>query len=605
MVSSMHINLMENEGDIFLGVKHKQDETPLLLLNAAATLTNCCNAEQLKNITRRLTEAIFPYVGVIWSKVREQLLASKILNFYKVKCCYMSNLTAKNLAESIFRLSMNAPASALTYSIPSEVVIRHIFGPLSSNLMNFILKHWESSPFLIRNQTKDLGALHGIFSSFMHSLTCEEALPRFLSSILRRMVSCPPVVLNEIDSMSLLNDVKDSLGSPMIYQQDIRVVKTNLHSKFEEHYFQESSSNGVEAPRSFSADDILKCEAAYGEGYTVALRGMEFRFNSIAAVTRELASFFGQPSVGANLYVTPPNSQGLSCHYDDHCVFVCQLYGAKQWTVFPQPVVKLPRLYECLEVPQDLLVEGRQILLTEGDVLYLPRGFAHKACTVTDLGACSNVHESSVHLTLAIEVEPPFEWEGFAHVALYQWSQKKWPDSFARDASGMLAISLNILHVAIRLIGSSEPVFRKACLVAASSLPTMTANWLDKNQRATFNLVIDKIYELSSFTDSLQFLQMAVEREDDPFHWLRWLEHINGRKVYIQDFCDFTSDGRCNVLSFINQHKYDAEAVFSHIKSNFCNEVLFDEAKESFKTLHALYKEARIGYMNGMLSLHY
>nr|XP_021860934.1 uncharacterized protein LOC110799957 isoform X2 [Spinacia oleracea] len=603
MVSSLYINLIENEGDIFLGVEHKQDEIPLLLLNVAATLTNFCNSEQLKNIPRRLKEAILPYLRDIWSNLREQLLVSKFLKFSEVKCSYMSNLTAKNLAESIFRLSMTAPA--LTHYIPSQAVIGQIFWPSLSSFMNFMMEHWESSPFLIRNQAKDLEMPKVDFSSFMHSLTCEEALPRFLSSILRGMVSCPPVALNEIDSLSLLNDVRDTLGSPIMYQQDIRVVKTNLHSKFEEHYFQEGSSSGIGTPISFSAQDILKCEAAFEEGYTIAVRGMEFRISSIAAVTREIASIFGQPSVGANLYVTPPNSQGLSCHYDDHCVFVCQLYGAKQWTVYPQPIVKLPRLYECLEVPPDLLVESRKILLKEGDVLYLPRGFAHEACTVTDLGASGNVNESSVHLTLAIEVESPFGWEGFAHIALYQWIQKKGPDSIACYASGMLAISVNILHVAIKLISSAEPVLRKACLVALSSLPTGTENWFDKNQRAIFNIVTDKISELSSFADSFEFLQMAVERDDDPFHWLRWLEHLSGREEYARDFCYFTSDGICETLSFINQHKEDAEAAFAHVKSNFCNEVLFDDAKESFKTLHVLYKEARMRYMNGMLSLHY
>lgn len=600
--TSMYINIVKNEGDAFLGVQHDQDPVSLLYLTAVAALTNFCTSEQLKRIPSRLKEVIFPHLGEIWSKVREQLLASEILNLSEVKF-FMSNLTVQNLAENIFRLSMDSPA--LINSIPSEVVIGHIFGPWSSSFQNFILDNWESSPLVIRNQPKDPEAPDILFSSFMHSLTCEEALPRFLSSILRGTVSCPPVALNEIDSLNFLNDIRDTLGSPMIYQQDIRVVKTNLHSKSEEHYFQESSIGSSETSKSLSADDILKCEAAYREGYTIALRGMGFRFNSIAAVTQEIASFFGQPSVGANLYVTPPDAQGLSCHYDDHCVFVCQLYGAKQWAVFPQPAVKLPRLYECLEVPQALLVESRQILLRKGDVLYIPRGFAHQACTITDLGASSEVHEPSVHLTLAIEIEPPFEWEGFAHVALHQWSHNKGFDILALGTSkNLLAVSVNLLHIAIRLISHTEPMFRKACLVAASSLPTETEDWLDKNQRTTFDLVIDKINKLSSFTDSLKFLQMPVQRDEDPFNWLRWLEHANGREVSIMDNLGFTSDEICKILPFIYQHKDDVEGAFVLIKSKFCNEALFDDAKESFRCLHSMYKEARMRYLNGMLSLH-
>ena len=67
----------------------------------------------------------------------------------------------------------------------------------------------------------------------------------------------------------------------------------------------------------------------YKEGYTVALRGLEFRYQSIAAIADKLEVMFGSPSVGANLYLTPPNSQGLMCHFDDHCVFVCQIFGSK------------------------------------------------------------------------------------------------------------------------------------------------------------------------------------------------------------------------------------------------------------------------------------
>ena len=407
MVTSVYIKTVKSDGDVFLGIDQNQDETPLLLLNATATLTNICNSKQLTNIPRTLKEAVFPYLEEIWSNIHEQLLASTILNSSEFKHCYMSNLTVQNLAESIFRLHMDAPT--LTNSIPSKDVMGHLFRPFSSSFEGFVSDHWELSPFLVKAQPKDPNRPHGFFSSFMNLLTCEEAVPRFLSSILRGMVSCSPLAIDEIDSLGFLNDVKETLGFPLIYQQDLRVVRTNLHSKLQEHYFQESSSNGVELPRSFSADDILKVKEAYGEGYTVALRGMQFRSNSIAAFTREVASFFGQPSVGANLYVTPPNSQGLSCHYDDHCVFVCQLFGVKKWTVSSQPVVQLPRLYDSLKSPQDSTMERRQILLREGDVLYLPRGFAHEACTTTDVDSSDKVYVSSIHLTLAIEVEPPFE----------------------------------------------------------------------------------------------------------------------------------------------------------------------------------------------------
>ncbi|KAK9697165.1 hypothetical protein RND81_08G019300 [Saponaria officinalis] len=563
---SNSITIMEKEGNLCLGAELSQDKLPLLLLNVAVTLTNFCNTEQLKKIPRRLLKTLIPYWKEIWSNVRNQLLASEVLNRSKDNCCCLSNITVHNLAEK------------------------------KSGFVNFLSEHWESSPFLMRKRTKDVDSADDIFSSFMYSVTSEESMPEFLVSLLQGMVSCPRVALDEIDGLNFLDDVRDTLGCPLIYPQDIRVVKANSVSKTENHYFQDK---GMEDSRPFSSDDILKCAVAYNEGYTIAIRGMENRLKSIAAITQLVANLFGQPSVGANLYITPPESQGLACHYDDHCVFVCQLRGSKKWNVFPQPVVQLPRLYEKLKVPQEFLVESKQILLKEGDVLYIPRGFAHEARTDSDLSSSEN-SQSSAHLTLAIDVVPPFEWEAFAHVALHGWSHGKQTDDFTSDTCGISEhIYVNVLHVAIRLISHTEPVFRKACLVAATSLPPETKDWLDDNQRAVFNQVLNKVHELANFTDSVNFVKTAIQQNEDPFQWLRWLEHLNEKGV------DFDSAEISKILLSIDEDKAKAEAAFCRMKSKFCNEALFDNAKSRFKRLHDMYKEGRVQFMNGMLSLHY
>ena len=42
--------------------------------------------------------------------------------------------------------------------------------------------------------------------------------------------------------------------------------------------------------------------------------------------------------VGANTYLTPPNSQGFSPHYDDVEAFVLQTEGAKRWRLYAPPL---------------------------------------------------------------------------------------------------------------------------------------------------------------------------------------------------------------------------------------------------------------------------
>lgn len=56
-------------------------------------------------------------------------------------------------------------------------------------------------------------------------------------------------------------------------------------------------------------------------------------------------------------------------------------------------------------------------------------------------------------------------WEGFAHVALQNWNQnQKQSSSTSCDSlcGSLNAISVILMRVAIKLIGDSDPTFRKA-----------------------------------------------------------------------------------------------------------------------------------------------
>ena len=289
-----------------------------------------------------------------------------------------------------------------------EVVQRGLFGASDTTSEDFISNYWEVSPFLLSRATRDPD-MHDIFGAFVQSLNWNGRVPSLLSSILQHLVACFPIASDEQNILNFLNEVKDRLGCPIIYQQDIRAVKTERQSRKEMHYFRDFHSGCSKEPLYFTFDDVLKCGQAYKEGYTVALRGLEFCYQSIAAIADTLALMFGQPSVGANLYLTPPNSQGLACHFDDHCVFVCQIFGSKQWTIFSPPSQLLPRLYDSLLGSDiDCTKAGRrEFFLREGDVLYIPRGFPHEAYTSSAVSDDSPGF--SLHLTLSIEVEPPFE----------------------------------------------------------------------------------------------------------------------------------------------------------------------------------------------------
>ncbi|KDO61981.1 hypothetical protein CISIN_1g0040481mg, partial [Citrus sinensis] len=399
----------ENGNEASLCIACEEDEFLVLLLDAAIVLINSCDIEQLLRIPRKLYESLFVFLKELWIKVRDQLLSGNIMRSNREKHFCSSKITVNSLAESIFRLSLNA--DQLT-TISKGRIERSIFSLNEGCFENFIVNYWEVSPFLVRRSTDSLIEGNDIFTSFVQGLSSQESVCSFLSCIFQRHISCLPIASDELDILSFLNDMRHKLGCPLVYEQDIRVLKTDKISKKEVHFFPRiSDSFDVKDPYLIYANDISKCEEAYKEGYTIALRGMEFRFECLANIADGLASLFGQPSVGANMYLTPPNSQGLASHYDDHCVFVCQLFGTKQWKIFAQPSVQLPRLYNPCDIvngveAESSMAECRQFLLREGDILYIPRGFSHEACTEDD--GRTGLAEFSLHLTLGVEVERPF-----------------------------------------------------------------------------------------------------------------------------------------------------------------------------------------------------
>lgn len=395
-----------NGGDICQRLVFNKDDLTIALLNAALVLINSCTIDQLHDIPVNISKKLVIELKEIWKAVHRMMLCGASQKCSQKGHFYVSNIRTNDLAESIFRLCIHG-AQHNGHSNFSEIK-GNIFQLEGIDFEDFVLNYWETTPLLVRDSFKASLVLDNMFSSFTRTFRTEEVVS-FFPSELKNLTSCPPIASDEQDVLHFLEEVKNHFGSPIIYQQDIRVVKTH-HTNGELHYFLDQSGTCNSKLTWFLLlNEILKCQQALDEGYTIALRGIEFRFESIAAIADEFASLFGQPSTGVNLYLTPPNSQGLSCHSDDHCVFVCQLVGVKEWTLFPRLSSQLPRLYEDwadTEVQKNPLAGIQQFLLKEGDVLYIPRGIPHQARTITDGDGSAGF---SLHVTLAIEVEPPFE----------------------------------------------------------------------------------------------------------------------------------------------------------------------------------------------------
>ncbi|QJW93686.1 cupin domain-containing protein [Frigoriglobus tundricola] len=142
----------------------------------------------------------------------------------------------------------------------------------------------------------------------------------------------------------------------------------------------------------------------FGAGKTVVIRSMQNRWPAVAALCRNLEGVFQCP-VHTNLYLTPPRSQGFEPHIDTHEVFALQIDGAKTWRLYDfaadRPLADAPT-----GLRRSDLGPPREVRLEPGDLLYLPRGYAHEAFTTTS---------PSLHLTVGVNV---YRWLDLMHEAL-------------------------------------------------------------------------------------------------------------------------------------------------------------------------------------------
>jgi len=147
-----------------------------------------------------------------------------------------------------------------------------------------------------------------------------------------------------------------------------------------------------------STSDTNRLFHSYAQGDTVALNFAQCYWEPAARICSALEDFFHFPA-GANVYLTPRNSQGFPPHFDSHDVFVLQVEGTKRWRIYPSRKELPCGMEDTKPIPREQLVEPpREFELTAGDLLYIPAGYVHEAHT-TDA--------SSIHVTVGVR---PYRW---------------------------------------------------------------------------------------------------------------------------------------------------------------------------------------------------
>lgn len=190
----------------------------------------------------------------------------------------------------------------------------------------------------------------------------------------------------KFEKLFALKDVDTLLSHPnwSVRRDQIRLVKSN-GGEIASAMIPVLSDNTL---------DIFEIYRKYHAGYSLILSGVDSCWQPISEFCRDLSFDLGV-QIGANLYITPPNTQGFLPHQDTHDVFVIQLHGAKSWSVYHSREF-LPLTSSTYRASDHEIGDPEQVInLSKGSVLYLPRGVVHQATTKD---------ESSIHLTIGVYV---------------------------------------------------------------------------------------------------------------------------------------------------------------------------------------------------------
>ena len=289
-----------------------------------------------------------------------------------------------------------------------------------------------------------------------------------------------------------IQDVDVILATGRTTANDVSLVRT-----------EGGKSVNADVPRaSDGTPSIAAISQAYADGYTVVLNSLHRRWPAVAALRAGLSDDLGH-AINMNLYLTPAGAQGFEAHMDGHEVFVLQLDGPKRWEVY-KPGYRLP-----LESRLAQGALGKAILspdLEPGDLLYIPRGFIHRAHTTA---------ASSLHLTIGVQ----------------SW---RWVD---------------VLHRAVDALAEQDPALRRTVPSAATSaaLARQVRGLLGRMANAAD---ID-VAAVAAYRKEMA--RQSVPAPGGRFGAIDRLENVDGRTIVhrrpgIQ--CSLSRSGQASVLQF-------------------------------------------------------
>lgn len=291
--------------------------------------------------------------------------------------------------------SAQSALQALTTKQRARMALAFLLQPAGVTVEEFHKSYWEKKPLLVQASSK--GHRH------------------------------------RLDGLLSLESIRQILHDhPMAYGKDLNVTKytmdaaTGLQRRLtldhfpEKEHDKDKDGDDEDEETEFVIAEPGEVWKQFSEGCTIRLLCPHERKDTIHALLSLLEVEWGC-MVGSNAYLTPPNaSQGFAPHYDDIEAFCLQLSGRKRWKVYPPfPSEKLPRTSSRDFTTEDLeeVEPVMDVVLSPGDLLYMPRGWIHQACTLEG-GSSSKGKDDGHSLHLTISAMQQWAWVDLLEVLL-------------------------------------------------------------------------------------------------------------------------------------------------------------------------------------------
>jgi ribosomal protein L16 Arg81 hydroxylase len=233
------------------------------------------------------------------------------------------------------------------------------------------------------------------------------------------------------------NEIDAYFASKNIIPENIRLVQNGINIASDKFSDKVTTLNG----NTFLRVNIAKILKEFNAGATIIINSAQDVFQNLTTLCRSFEETFKCP-FQANIYITPPNSQGFSKHYDTHDIFLIQIKGPKTWYLYNSKIA-LATYLESIGTDHTKLSE---ININTGDILYLPRGIIHEAFTSEK----STIHINLVpkqkfgfslieKLSKLAEVDDVFFRQSIPHSFSSELEQQTYIEQFQKKLVGLIS----------------------------------------------------------------------------------------------------------------------------------------------------------------------